>query len=88
MTGEEYILEYLRKRQYVDILDADFIDGFIEITGAEYRAMAFGAAKCPTAGRLLGSMYKQGILKRFASGLPAGDSSMGFPKWVYSYSLN
>ena len=85
---EKYVLDYLNKNNFTDILDSDFIWGFIRLTNAPHTIQPFGAPKCKRANKLLGSMYKQSILNRVPMGLPVGDSNMGFPKWVYSYGIN
>jgi len=84
---DTYILKYLEKHTYVDVLNKDFIDGFVSVTGSKCNNQAFGAPKCRAAGKALGRMFKSGVLSRFACGLPIGDSSMGFPKWVFSYQI-
>lgn len=85
---EAWIYAYIKRRGVsVDVLYADFVDDYEEATGAKTVPQPFGACKCRQLGRDLGRMYKKGILTRWASGLPSGDSSMGFPKWVWSYQL-
>lgn len=85
---EKYVLDYLKKNEFTDILDSDFMWGFIELTKAPHSLQSFGAPKCKKASKLLGAMYKQKVLNRVPMGLPVGDSNMGFPRWVYSYGIN
>lgn len=86
---EAWIYAYLKRRGIsVDVLYSDFVDDYEEYTGAKTYPQPFGACKCPTLGRDLGRMYRKGILSRFATGLGIGDAAMGFPKWVWSYSIN
>lgn len=69
------------------MLDAEFVTAYVEATGATFIPQRFGAAKCRQLGRDLGELHAANKLRRVAVGLPAGDSCMGFPKWVYHYSL-
>ena len=71
----------------VDVLNSEFVDDYSRATEAETSRMTIGAAKCKQLGRDLSHLYRNGRLDRYSTGLPAGDSSMGFPKWVYTYQL-
>jgi hypothetical protein len=71
----------------VDILYSDFVCDYIDATGVNGVVQFFGAPKCPQFGRDLAAMFRAGILDRYATGLPTGDSAMGFPKWVYTYRI-
>lgn len=91
----QWILEYLRKWQEfygtssysVDILNADFVTDYVEATGTKrYSIMPYGADKCSQLGEDLSAMYRKGLLDRSTVGID-GMSGMGFPRWVYSYSL-
>jgi hypothetical protein len=86
---EEWILSWFKDHpnQSTDVLNADFVDDYVEATGAPCKVFFYGAMQCRQLGRDLGAMYKKGLLERYAVGLPTGDSAMGFPKWVYCYSL-
>lgn len=86
---EQWILNWMRQRprEHVDVLNAEFVDAFIEATGCKFVPQFFGAAKCPQLGRDLGRLHARGLLRRTACGLPSGDASMGFPRWVWSYRL-
>lgn len=70
---------------HVDTLDSVFVDAYIEYTGAPFKCMLVGAHKCDVLAADLRALWKQGVLKRS----PAGCSGvgMGFPKWIWSYSL-
>lgn len=70
----------------VDVLNADFVNWYIDTTGADYEFMMYGAHKCKQLSRDLGEMFSAGILARSAYGLPG--VGMGFPKWVYIYRLD
>lgn len=74
-------------RQRVDVLDSDFVVAYVEATNAHAVMKFIGAPYCAQLSRDLGSMFKKGTLKRTPVGLAPGDASMGFPKWVYVYSL-
>ncbi|ATI15693.1 hypothetical protein [Bordetella phage vB_BbrM_PHB04] len=85
----DWILAHMRERprESFDVLNSDFVYAYAEATDAPVALQMFGAPKCQQLGRDLGELHKRGHLKRNATGLPAGDSSMGFPKWVYCYRL-
>lgn len=85
----DWILAYMRERprEALDVLNSDFVYAYAEATDAPTALQMLGAPKCPQLGRDLGELHKRGYLKRHATGLPAGDSGMGFPKWVYCYRL-
>jgi hypothetical protein len=86
---ENYLLWLTIRRRFtanVDVLDAAFVDDFVEVTGLKVAVMPYGADKCPQLGRDLSAMFKAGRLTRWANGIWGG-SGEGFPKWVYSYSL-
>jgi len=72
---------------YADVLDSDLVCAYADVTGCEPTVLMVGAPKCPQLGRDLSAMYAAGKLERSVVGLGNGDSSIGFPKWVYSYSL-
>lgn len=74
-------------RQFADVLDSDLVCAYADATGATCTTGLVGAPRCPQLGRDLSAMYAAGRLHRQPVGLPAGDASMGFPKWVYSYCL-
>ena len=71
----------------VDVLDTAFVLAYIEAHNAPCQTIFIGAPRCPQLGRDLGWMFKLDRLSRVAVGLAAGDASIGFPKWVYSYRL-
>lgn len=86
---QEWILNYFlgKPGSSADVLDVTFVEAYVEATGAKFVPQRFGAAKCRQLGRDLGELHAANKLRRVALGLPAGDASMGFPKWVYHYSL-
>lgn len=88
---EKWVIEYLKNKKFlafVDMLDSDFVNSFVEQFESKYDDMTLGAVKCKELSKLLSSMYKRGLLKRFAHGVKNGLSQDGkFPKWVYSYEL-
>jgi len=69
---------------YADVLDSDLVCAYADVTGCEPTVLMVGAPKCPQLGRDLSAMYAAGKLERSVVGLGNGDSSIGFPKWVYS----
>lgn len=84
---EAWMREGTPERECVDILNNDFVCAYAEATEAQVTPVRFGAPKCKQLARDLGAMFAAGKLTRSATGMPSGDSSMGFPKWVYSYGL-
>jgi len=67
----------------VDILNSEFVDQYIEATGAKFRVQIIGANTCRQLGKDLSELHKEGYLKRGTIGL-AG-VGCGFAKWVYTY---
>lgn len=85
---QEWIKDWLANHTGpVDILDAEFVAAYINAFELPFSQPKFGAARCSYLGRDLTALYNDGYLTRNATGLPPGDASMGFPKWVYCYSL-
>lgn len=70
----------------VDVVTRDFVEDYTDATGASYQLMPFGADKCPQLGRDLAKMADAGRLTRCRVGID-GMGGMGFPRWVWSYSL-
>lgn len=90
---QQWIIEHMQKRELsvsyrytVDVLNRDFVDEYVDATGAKADCMPYGADKCPTLGRDLAALHKAGKLDRYATGLQ-GLAGMGFPRWVYVYRL-
>lgn len=88
---QQWIVEWMNAgvpgRESVDVLDSDFVCAYADATKAVVILMHVGAPKCKQLSRDLGAMFTAGKLARTTTGLPAGDASMGFPKWVYTYGL-
>ena len=86
---QNWILNRMREHpmESVDVLNSGFVNAYADFTGAKTILQFFGAHKCPQLGRDLAALMDRGLLRRAAIGLPPGDASMGFPKWVYSYRL-
>ena len=86
----DWIEDWLRTKQSgteVDVLDLDFVVAYIDAHNAGFLPKHIGAPKCPQLGRDLSWMCRLDRLSRVATGLSPGDASMGFPRWVYTYSL-
>lgn len=79
------LLRIVEQQTYVDVMNREAVDQYIEITGAAYRMMNYGAHKCPMMGRDLSEMAADGLLERHRVGITLGYS--GMPKWVWSYAL-
>jgi len=84
---ETFVIEYLKKNQFVDVLDQEFMLAFANRFNCKARRMSLGAPRVPLAGKTLSAMFKKGLLTRSISGLDAYAGGIGFPKWVYTYSL-
>ena len=82
---DAFLLNYFRRHNYANVLDAQFIDEYIVGTNAPFIVQPFGANTCRQAGRDLSRLYKSGILDRTAIGLV--NAERGFPRWVYVYTL-
>jgi len=85
--AEKFVVEWLKNNIDANVLDAVFIDEFVNATGCTFSVTTLGANKCNYAGRTLSRMFGENTLKRFAVGL-GSNYQAGFPKWVYSYTLN
>lgn len=77
----------LRPNDTVDVLNRDFVESYICATEVEFIPTNYGAPKCYQLGADLSKMYNEGILLRTRTGIQ-GFAGMGFPTWVWSYSLN
>lgn len=86
----DWIENYLKgKPEYddsVNILEQKFSDMYLDATGVDFDPMMYGAHKCKQLGKDLADMHKAGRLERVRRGIN-GMGGMGFPKWVYVYSL-
>ncbi len=71
---------------WVDVLNSDFVDDYLEATGAAFSPMMYGAHRCKQLGKDLAGLYKLGKLRRHTTGIE-GLAGMGFPRWVYAYYL-
>jgi hypothetical protein len=70
----------------VDVLNASFVDAYLDATNAKCAVMPYGAHKCAQLGRDLSAMFKAGRLTRSVASV-TGVAGMGYPTWVYSYKL-
>ena len=82
---QRFILDHLRANGLADTLDRDFVVAYIQATDAPSRGNPFGAPSCPTLGRDLSALYRQGKVARSRCGLSGHE--VGFPRWVYVYEL-
>jgi len=71
----------------VDSLNQVFVDAYLEATDAPFDPMAYGAHRSAMLGRDLSTLHKQGYLDRGRIGL-SDMRGMGFPAWIYCYSLS
>lgn len=82
---QEWIIQYIKNSNGVDVLNSEFVDAYVEHTGAAVDVMMWGANRCKMIGRDLSELNNSGKLSRFRIGI--SNWQPGFPKWVYSYSL-
>ena len=73
-------------QERVDVLNKDFVDWYLEKTGAKFAEMPYGAHRCSSLRRTLRQMHKEGLLDRSSADVQ-GVAGMGFPTWVWSYRL-
>lgn len=92
---EQWILNYLKTKvdlKFVDMLDEDFVSAYIDEFNINFETSIMGASKCKELSKLLGVMYKKGLLHRFSHGVKSGlnQDYVDFkcPKWVYSYVIS
>lgn len=84
----EWIRKYIAgKHGGVDVLDAEFVNAYIAATNAPHRVTMYGAFKCTQLGRDLSKMHEDYMLKRSRIGIE-GMAGMGFPTWVWLYTLH
>lgn len=84
----KWLKEYISQKPYgVDILDAEFVQEYINATNAQYRVTIYGAFKCAQLGRDLAAMHHDYVLKRNRVGIE-GMGGMGFPTWVWNYQVH
>lgn len=82
---QDWIIEYLKTHNHVDILDEQFVDEYIKKFNPKYVPQYWGAHTCRELGRMLSEMYHCNLLDRFRIGLRGCD--VGMPKWCYCYEL-
>ncbi len=83
---EGFIRDYLSRNVGTDRLDSDFHDEFSELFGGKRLVYPFGSCPNLLAMKWLKKLYDQGILVRFRISLYGHE--LGFPNWVYSYTLS
>lgn len=85
--AQDFILQWLSNNPpAVDVLNADFIDGFTSYVGCKFKVTNWGANKCEYASKMLTNLYSCGILDRSVINL-GGNWQPGFPRWVYAYTV-
>lgn len=86
IVKEEWIIDYIDKNGVVSILDAEFVDRYIEKFNPAHILQPYGAHTCRELGRMLSSLYKQFRLNRYKMSIhEMGDT---YPNWVYMYDFN
>lgn len=84
---EKFVTEYLERENFVDVLDVEFMRSFAMRFACKAFNMNHGALSVPLASKTLSDMFKKGLLERFIVGMSSYAGGVGYPKWVYSYSL-
>ena len=74
-----------RSSDFLSALDADFVNRYIDATGATYRPMMIGADRCAMLAADLKALHDAGILSRHSTGISG--MGPGWPRWVWLYSL-
>lgn len=82
----QWIMGQVERWRFVDILNSDFVDGYLEQFKPTFQPMTIGAHKCQQLRRDLSEMADFGFLKRGTIGV-GGNWQPGFPKWVRCYSV-
>ena len=80
----EWLVREIAENQGGDILDRDFVDAYVQATGAAVAEVPYGAARCRLLSQDLLGLVRCRALKRHRTGL-SGMSGLGFPRWVWSY---
>jgi hypothetical protein len=88
---EQWVIAYLKSKEYlqfIDILDEEFVNAFIDKFDAKFEHCRLGSPKCKELSKLLSSMYKKQLLDSHSHGTKSGLTKDGsFPKWTYLYEL-
>lgn len=85
---DAWLLVRVHADRYVDVLNRQFVEDYIEFSGATCRLMWWGAPKCALLSADLARLAREKVLTRQPYGLPTPNWQPGFPKWVYSYSVS
>lgn len=81
----DWISKWLQAHRRVDIMDAEFVQAYIDEFEAKHQLTAYGANKCHEIARVLKRGFDNGIFIRSRVGITGG--MWGFPKWVFVYEL-
>ena len=84
---EKFVTEYLEREKFVDVLDVEFMRSFAMRFACKAFNMNHGAPRVPLASKTLSDMLKKGLLERFVVSMSDYAGGVGYPNWVYSYSL-
>jgi len=83
----EWIKTYIKNNPpAVDIMNADFVDAYIEKFKPKHIITMYGANKCSELSKILKQGYDMNIFNRSIIGIH--QAMWGFPKWVYVYEIN
>lgn len=82
---EEWLKDYINVNGPVNILDAEFVDAYINKFNPKHSIQPFGANGCKELGKMLSDLYKDNILDR--SRISIHGLGRGYPNWVYVYEM-
>jgi hypothetical protein len=82
----EWLRTEIRRLRFVNILNASFVDDYVEHTNAPHEILMYGANRCPRLAEDLRCLYHMQEVSRTAAGVPDA-RSFGFPTWVWTYYL-
>jgi len=86
MQKQEWIYDYIKRNEYIDIFNAEFVDSYIKVCAPNtVYYQPYGAHTVPEIGRYLSEMYKNNLLERFR--VPLAYQYSGFPTWCYVYHI-
>lgn len=88
MTSREFVIEWLRTNPGADVCNEAFHDAFYDRFGGKRKQYLWGAMPVRKAMRLLGQLYREGVLERGRTKLGCQQYQYpGMPTWVYWYRL-
>jgi hypothetical protein len=81
-----WLIGEIRRLHFVNILNEDFVDAYINHTNAPHEIMLYGTNRCPRLSQDLRRLYNKQRISRTAIGVPYARLYQ-FPTWVWSYYM-